>query len=303
MPSVAEVREERTRPRGEAGRVAARVRELLGERVDAPPPLVAQAALPAALPAVPELPAPTLGQRVAARVPVRLDPGRRAAVAVGLAVLVAAGGTGVWLMSARPRAMPVSATAPGVSAAPPLAGSSGSGASPPVAPPLSGTLSGSASAAATELVVDVAGKVRHPGLYRLEPGARVDDAITAAGGPVGHVDLSRLNLAAKVVDGQQIAVGLPGAAGGGPPPGGVDAGGTGGGGAGAGGGTTGGAPVSLNSASLEQLEQLPGVGPVLGQHILDWRTQHGGFASIDQLQDVSGIGDVKFAALKPLVTL
>jgi competence protein ComEA len=114
------------------------------------------------------------------------------------------------------------------------------------------------------------------------------------------VNLSSLNLAAKVVDGQQIAVGLAGAGGGvggagGAPPG-------GGGSAGGGGGAAGG-PVNLNTASLDQLETLPGVGPVLGQHILDWRTAHGSFTTIDQLRDVTGIGDVKFANLRPQVTI
>jgi competence protein ComEA len=155
------------------------------------------------------------------------------------------------------------------------------------------------------VVVDVAGKVRHPGLYRLTVGSRVDDALTAAGGPLAGVNLSSLNLAAKVVDGQQIAVGLAGAGGGvggagGAPP---DGGGSAGGGGPAGGGGAAGAPVNLNTASLDQLETLPGVGPVLGQHILDWRTAHGSFTTIDQLRDVTGIGDVKFANLRPQVTI
>jgi len=148
------------------------------------------------------------------------------------------------------------------------------------------------------VVVDVAGKVRHPGLYRLPPGSRVDDAIRAAGGARPGVRLDGLNLAAKLVDGQQVAVGIAPAAGGG----GIAGGGSGGGGGGASGGSTG-APVNLNTATLDQLQTLPGVGPVLAQHILDWRSQHGSFSSVDQLDDVTGIGDVKFAALKPLVTV
>ena len=148
------------------------------------------------------------------------------------------------------------------------------------------------------VVVDVAGKVRHPGLYRLSPGSRVDDAIRAAGGARPGVRLDGLNLAAKLVDGQQVAVGIAPAAGGG----GIAGGGSGGGGGGASGGSTG-APVNLNTATLDQLQTLPGVGPVLAQHILDWRSQHGSFSSVDQLDDVTGIGDVKFAALKPLVTV
>jgi competence protein ComEA len=155
------------------------------------------------------------------------------------------------------------------------------------------------------VVVDVAGKVRRPGLYRLALGARVDDAVRAAGGALAGIDLSSLNLAAKVVDGQQILVGVQGA-----PGGAVGGPGTAGGAPIGGGGVAaapaasgGGGLVDLNSATLEQLETLPGVGPVLGQRILDWRTAHGNFATVDQLNDVSGIGDVKFAALKPLVTV
>jgi competence protein ComEA len=155
------------------------------------------------------------------------------------------------------------------------------------------------------VVVDVAGKVRRPGLYRLPEGARVDDAVRAAGGSLRGVDLSSLNLAARVVDGQQILVGIGGGVGVG--------GGAGVGGPGAAPGAamsrsavaggTAAAMVNLNSATLDQLESLPGIGPVLAQHILDWRTQHGQFATVDQLQDVSGIGPAKFAALKGLVGL
>jgi competence protein ComEA len=146
------------------------------------------------------------------------------------------------------------------------------------------------------VVVDVAGKVRHPGVYRLPVGSRVDDAVRAAGGALHGVRLDSLNLAARLVDGQQVAVGVPpagGAAGG--------AGGAGQSGAAPPGGATG--DVNLNTATSEQLQSLPGVGPVLAQHILDWRGQHGRFTSVDQLQDVSGIGPAKFAAIKDLVTL
>ena len=143
------------------------------------------------------------------------------------------------------------------------------------------------------VVVDVAGRVRHPGLYRLPPGARVDDAVRAAGGALPGVKLDALNLAAPLVDGQQIAVGIrPAADAGGAPIAGVSAP-----------ARTASGPVDLNSATLEQLETLPGVGPVLAQHVLDWRGAHGRFTSVDQLNDVTGIGDVKFGALKPLVTV
>jgi competence protein ComEA len=308
LPSVLLVRVERPRPRGESGRVAARVRVLLSEHEAHSgrvlPPVVEFPAEPLSSSSFEAggLSAPTSWQRLAARVPVRLDPGRRAAVAVGLAVLVAAVATGVWLMSARPRAMAVSAAAPTVPGSSPLIRSGGS-----TGPSPTGRVSSpsSVSSSPAVVVVDVAGKVRHPGLYRLTVGSRVDDALKAAGGPLAGVNLSSLNLAAKVVDGQQIAVGLAGAGGGvggagGAPP---DGGGSAGGGGPAGGGGAAGAPVNLNTASLDQLETLPGVGPVLGQHILDWRTAHGSFTTIDQLRDVTGIGDVKFANLRPQVTI
>ncbi len=143
------------------------------------------------------------------------------------------------------------------------------------------------------IVVDVVGKVRHPGVYRLSGAARVDDALRAAGGALAGVDLSGVNLARRLTDGEQVAVGVPGVS---PTPAvagtsTMPASSTGAGGA-----------VDLNTATLEQLDALPGVGPVLAQHILDWRAAHGRFDSIDQLQEVSGIGPSKFAALRSRVT-
>jgi competence protein ComEA len=269
------------------------VRDLLSDHAGGAPEPPDRPATPAATP----LPAPrvSLWQRAAARVSIRLDPSRRAAVAVGLAVLVAAVLTGLWLVAERPRAVAVSASSPRIAGA-----SSPVGTGAPIAAGLPGagvTPSAAVDTAPSVLVVDVAGKVRRPGLYRLPPGSRVDDAVRAAGGPVGKVDLTRLNLAAKVVDGQQILVGVAGAA---------EAAPAGGGAAGSGSGAaagTGGTPVDLNTATLDQLEGLPGIGAVLGQHILDWRAAHGGFNSVDQLNDVSGIGDVKFAALRDLVSV
>ncbi|WP_241989799.1 MULTISPECIES: ComEA family DNA-binding protein [unclassified Streptomyces] len=137
------------------------------------------------------------------------------------------------------------------------------------------------------IVVDVSGKVRSPGLRRLPSGSRVDDALKAAGGARPGTDLAGLNRARVLVDGEQIVVGAP------PAP---AAGATGPASAG---GATG--PVSLNTATAEQLEGLPGVGPVLAQHILDYRTQHGGFRSVDELREVTGIGARRFADLHPLV--
>ncbi len=123
----------------------------------------------------------------------------------------------------------------------------------------------------------------------------MDDAVRAAGGALAGVDLSTLNLAQLLADGEQIAVSVVGA------PGGV-AGVAGGAAAGSGSAVVTG-PVNLNSATGAQLDALPGVGPVLAQHILDWRTAHGQFTSIDQLREVSGIGEAKYADLKSLVTV
>ncbi|WP_393058051.1 helix-hairpin-helix domain-containing protein [Streptomyces sp. LN549] len=140
-----------------------------------------------------------------------------------------------------------------------------------------------------QVVVDVSGKVRRPGIHRLPAGARVADALRVAGGARPGVDLDSLNRARVLMDGEQIIVGAP--------PGPAAAGGTG---ASAGPGAAAG-PVSLNTATVEQLDTLPGVGPVLAQHIVDHRTQHGGFRSVDELREVNGIGDRRFADLQPLV--
>lgn len=264
--------------RGESDRVAARVRALLSEYGRESTADVEPAPAPAGT-------ADHISWRsLLARLPVRLDPGRSGAVAVGVAVVAAAIVTGLWLVAQRPHAVPVAASGAALSSAPTPVGTVavGSSTAPPAAP---------SSGTGTLLVVDVAGKVRRPGLYRLPDGSRIDDAIKAAGGPRRGVDLSSLNLAARVADGQQILVGQPAAGVGAAPV------------AGAGASSPSTGPVSLNTATLEQLESLPGVGPVLAQNILDWRTANGGFSSVDQLTEVSGIGDVTFAELQPLVTL
>lgn len=154
----------------------------------------------------------------------------------------------------------------------------------------------------TAIVVDVIGKVREPGIYRLPASSRVADALRAAGGVRPGTDTVGLNRARLLVDGEQVVVGAPA---------GVATGATGGaGGAGAagaagavgpGGAAAPAAPVALNTATLEQLDTLPGVGPVLAQHIIDYRTQHGGFRSVDELREVNGIGDRRFADLQNLV--
>ncbi len=149
------------------------------------------------------------------------------------------------------------------------------------------------------VVVHVVGEVRDPGLQRLPAGSRVSDAVAAAGGATRRADLAAVNLARLVVDGEQVRVPAPGEAVA-PSAGGAGAGATGGGGAGTGGGA--GGTVSLNGADPATLETLPGVGPVLAQRIVEWRTAHGGFTSVDELTEVSGIGEKTFEQLRPLVT-
>lgn len=143
----------------------------------------------------------------------------------------------------------------------------------------------------SRLVVDVAGKVRHPGIVTLPAGSRVVDALQAAGGARRHVDLSALNLARPLVDGEQVLVGLP-------PPAGVAAPA-----ASAPGAAAATRMVNLNSATEPELESLPGVGPVTAAAILKWRSEHGAFTAVDQLLDVSGIGDATLAEIAPFVTL
>ncbi|MEW9512168.1 ComEA family DNA-binding protein [Streptomyces bacillaris] len=148
---------------------------------------------------------------------------------------------------------------------------------------------------AGEIVVDVAGKVHRPGVQRLPAGSRVADALRAAGGVRAGADVTGLNRARVLMDGEQVRVGLP------PAPADQAASGAAGGVAGASSPSGPAAPLSLSTATKEQLETLPGVGPVLAQHIIDHRTESGGFRSVDELRQVSGIGDRRFADLRPLV--
>lgn len=168
-------------------------------------------------------------------------------------------------------------------------GASGAGGRPGSAgPAVSGGVPNTAGPAGAEIVVDVGGKVREPGIQRLPAGSRVADALKAAGGVRPGTNTDTLNRARFLVDGEQVIVGGPSA----PAPG------TGGS---APGGGPAAAPVSLNTATVDQLDTLPGVGPVLAQHIVDYRTQHGGFRSVDELREVNGIGDRRFADLRNLV--
>ncbi|MBB1245717.1 ComEA family DNA-binding protein, partial [Streptomyces durbertensis] len=190
-----------------------------------------------------------------------------------------------WSGRAQPVGLP--APDPAASAPPPvdsaagLPGATGDASSggPPGAAPLK------------DVHVDVSGEVRRPGVVRLPSGSRVADALRAAGGVLPGVDTDRLNRARQLSDGEQVMVGReppegePPAPGAGPPPDGAPSG-----------------PLGLNSATSEQLQALPGIGPVLAQNIIDYRTRNGGFTSLDQLREVNGIGDHRFATLQPLVT-
>ncbi|MER6009756.1 ComEA family DNA-binding protein [Streptomyces bluensis] len=152
----------------------------------------------------------------------------------------------------------------------------------------------SASPAGPAIVVDVSGKVRNPGVQRLPAGSRVADALRAAGGVRPGTSTEGLNRARLLMDGEQVVVGGPA-----PPAAGVMPGAGGAGGPAAGAAPT--TPVSLSTATADQLDTLPGVGPVLARHIIDYRTQHGGFRSVDELREVNGIGDRRFADLRNLV--
>lgn len=258
-----------------------------------------------------------LGSPVAARLGVlelagsslagaRCNPGRRGVLAMAMVTAVTVLVAGGWVLAAQPRPMLAADTtstgppagpaptpvAPGGSLKSPLAGRSSPTSAAVGAPPV----------VVDVVVVDVAGKVRKPGVYRLPAGSRVDDAVRAAGGLLSGVDPVLVNLARKLADGEQLLVGLV-PAGGGSAGGGVSGGGSVGGPAPAGPGTPAGGPLDLNSATLAQLDALPGVGPVLAQRILDWRAAHGRFDSVEQLRGISGIGDSKYADLKALVGL
>lgn len=163
--------------------------------------------------------------------------------------------------------------------------------SSPDAVALSSDASPSATAtAAGELVVDVEGKVKRPGIVSLPAGSRVHEAVAEAGGIRGKVDTSTLNMARVLTDGEQILVGVEPVAG--APASGSSPAGTG----------PAGARISLGTATLEQLDTLPGIGPVTAQAILDHRSEHGPFASVDDLLDVKGIGEATLADIRDQVT-
>ncbi|MFI7088469.1 helix-hairpin-helix domain-containing protein [Streptomyces anulatus] len=226
----------------------------------------------------------------------------RTPVVLGLVLLAAVGVAAFHFWSVRPQAVRAPervADEAAASALPP--DPLRSGAPDPVPRPAAGEPpdAGGSGHASGQIVVDVSGKVRRPGVRRLPAGSRVADALDAAGGVRAGTDMTGLNRARLLMDGEQVVVGLPpgppvsGAAGGGPA--GIDGPG------GATGGAGRSAPLSLNTATAEQLETLPGVGPVLAQHMLDYRAENNGFRSVDELRQVNGIGDRRFAELQPLV--
>lgn len=203
----------------------------------------------------------------------RLDPGHRGAIALLLVCLLAAAVATAVVLSGRPQEVPV-----------PVVEQVGTEL-PGVASP-----SPSPTPEPTEVVVAVMGEVVTPGVVRLPAGSRVDDALRAAGGLAPGGSAGLLNLARVLVDGEQVLVGPqaqpdPAAAGG--PSAGAAAGGL----------------VDLNAADASALDELPGIGPVLAERIVEWRTENGSFASIDQLREVPGIGEAKYASIKSKVTV
>ncbi|NYJ00861.1 competence protein ComEA [Nocardioides thalensis] len=252
----------------------------------------------------PQVPAPTPAPAPATAAPVVLPrPGRHAsrrprarltaaqvprlgAAHVAVVAVLAALGIALaawWVVQQRAEpiaAQPVAGTSPLVAGLSPSAPTSDDGGE-----------TGGAAAPAGEVTVDVTGKVRRPGIVVLDAGARVVDALEAAGGARAGVDLSGLNLARVLVDGEQVVVGLPVAT---APVAPVTP------------GAPSGAPatlVNLNLATEAELETLPEVGPVTAAAIVAWREQHGGFTAVDELLEVDGIGEATLAQLSPYVTV
>lgn len=226
----------------------------------------------------PPAPRTAAGRLVERWVPARLNADRpvrrRLAIAgsvLGAALVVLA--SGVLLLGGRP--------AP--ESPPPLP------AAQPAAPaPVRGSTP--TSSAPAELVVSVVGKVEEPGLVTLPPGARVADAVRAAGGPAGQADLSTVNLARRLSDGEQLYVDVPVPPGMAPP-------------AVPSAASREGGTVNLNRATADELDTLPGVGEVTAQRILEWREQHGAFTAVEQLREVDGIGETRFERLRDRVSV
>ena len=193
-------------------------------------------------------------------------PARRIVIAlVSLAAVGLVGGYGV-AMRARPKAAKIALSSPGP-----------------------------ANKSGRQVYVHVGGAVHRPGLYELPDGSRVFDAVQAAGGATDDADLDSLNLAAKVKDGDKVLVPVRVEPGADPPLGGAAPGSSA--------AVAPGGLINLNSATPEQLDSLPGVGPSTAQKIIAYRNEHGGFRTIDELMEVPGIGPAKFEELKDLVTV
>jgi competence protein ComEA len=241
---------------------------------------------------------PPLGPGRHARRDSRRPPGLGAAQLAVVAVVVAVGlaVTCWWLVRGSARDAPAlaAASAPALVSASPAVEPVGDA---PDAGPAAGPSAGAATdvstgAAPGTVTVDVAGKVRHPGIAVLDAGARVVDALEAAGGARPGVDLTGLNLARVLIDGEQVVVSAQapsGAAASAAPPAAVPSGPT--------------VLVNLNTATESELDTLPDVGPVTAASILQWRDQHGGFTSVDELLEVDGIGEVTLGRLAPYVTV
>ncbi|MCA1194672.1 ComEA family DNA-binding protein [Saccharopolyspora sp. 6V] len=199
----------------------------------------------------------------------RIDPGRAGRIGLLLAAVLALLAVAVTTWLDRPVAEPAPPPPLPLAAAP-------AAPEPPPPPP--------------ELVISVVGEVTRPGLVAVPPGSRVADAVRAASGTTGpEVDITALNLARRLTDGEQLYVAVP------VPPG-ADTGQ-----AASPPGSGAAAKTDLNTATEEQLDALPGVGEVTAKRIVQWRTEHGRFGSVDELQDVDGIGAAKLAKLRDLV--
>ena len=227
----------------------------------------------------------------------RWDPGRRGAVALVSVTAVAAVVSAVGAWRDRPVVEPAPPLADAASPASPVSPKPAESARPGNAEGERALGQPTGGGQGVPLVVSVAGKVRNPGLVRVPEGARVADVITSAGGPLPNTDLTMLNMARRVVDGEQILVGMA------TPPGGQPAEGPPPSPAVSGPGKPAGGKVDLNQATLEQLDTLPGIGPITAQRILDWRNQHGRFTSVEQLREIEGIGERRLNQLRSQVTV
>lgn len=221
----------------------------------------------------------------------RLNPGRRGAVALAVVGLLAAVFAGLSVVRDRPVAQAVPPL--------PVVHAEAAGKSSSVPPPAP-----TAGAPADEVVVSVVGLVNRGGLVTLAPGSRVADALAAAGGAMDGADLLSLNMAQRVSDGDQILIGVASTEGGPPVLGSATVGPGAAKGADPGGAKpAAGGKVSLNSATEQELDALPGVGPVTAAAIVAWRTSNGKFTDVEQLGEVDGIGPGRLAKLRDLVTV